>query len=376
MKNELKRLLLSTLIIIILFPVMLWAVQYAFHTDIVSKGLGDASKFISNLTPKLIIIALLFVVFRVFIFVALDFFGRHYQILNSSNTKFSGAQIVVRFGLWAAFFLMAVSILFGNITVFATSIGLAGVGLTFAMQKPLLNFVGWLNIMLRNIYTAGDRVQIGQIRGDVKEVNFMNTVLYGLMPHGDSRTGIVITVPNETVLTGDVENYTRISNLLLEEVRITITFESNYHKAQDILSEIAAEVSSTLRERLREEILKEREVIKDRLGVMGSKFIKTPKHPDDEHSRTDSQIQQLKLRDKRLERSMTDLADQYKPRMSVDIKESGIELACQYQIPYNRMSKSRSLIRLAFLEAIKNSKDIHLAYPHMQVVMAPPAKKR
>lgn len=62
----------------------------------------------------------------------------------------------------------------GGLTV---ALGVAGAGIAFALQEVIASFAGWLAIMFGGFYKAGDRVQLGGIKGDVMDIGVLRTTL-------------------------------------------------------------------------------------------------------------------------------------------------------------------------------------------------------
>lgn len=62
----------------------------------------------------------------------------------------------------------------GSLTVF---FGIAGAGITFALQEVIVSFAGWLAILFSDIYKSGDRVLVGGIKGDVIDVGILRTTI-------------------------------------------------------------------------------------------------------------------------------------------------------------------------------------------------------
>ena len=143
--------------------------------------------------------------------------------------------------VWGFVGLFLISIVFKDLGAILTSIGLIGFGITFALQKPLLNFVGWLTIVITKPFNIGDRIEVTGIRGDVLGVHTMYTTIQGLKPNSsgvgstNEKTESIITIPNEVILSNSVINYSRRGNVFVDEVTFGITYESNYKKAVDIL---------------------------------------------------------------------------------------------------------------------------------------------
>jgi len=64
---------------------------------------------------------------------------------------------------------------FGSISTF---LGLLSAGLAIALQDPIVNLAGWLFLIWRRPFNVGDRIQIGEHRGDVIDVRiFQFTVM-------------------------------------------------------------------------------------------------------------------------------------------------------------------------------------------------------
>ncbi|MBV8828937.1 MAG: mechanosensitive ion channel [Acidobacteriaceae bacterium] len=81
-----------------------------------------------------------------------------------------------------------VSIWFDNPGTLTTAAGLVTAGLAFALQRVVTAFAGYLVILRGNTFSVGDRITMGGIRGDVIEVNFLQTVIMdiGQPAQGDS----------------------------------------------------------------------------------------------------------------------------------------------------------------------------------------------
>src|SRR3989344_1739369 len=150
---------------------------------------------------------------------------------------------VYKYFMWFFVIFITLSALFKQIGSLITSIGLIGFGITLALQKPILNFVGWLNIIFGKTYKIGDIVQINNINGQVYDVTVMQTYLSELNIDGD-HTGKSVSVPNEFVLTSAITNYTKGSSYMRDEINIYLTYKSNLRKAVKIVEKITKEVSN------------------------------------------------------------------------------------------------------------------------------------
>ncbi|AUV82015.1 mechanosensitive ion channel protein MscS [Salinigranum rubrum] len=122
------------------------------------------------------------------------------------------------------------------------SLGVVGFAITFALQQPLLSLLGWVYIMLKRPYAVGDRVKIGDSKGDVIEVDFLVTTLWevnGDLVSTHQPSGRVVTVPNSVVLSSQVVNYTTLVDHVWNELSIQVAFETDLRFARQTMIDVA-----------------------------------------------------------------------------------------------------------------------------------------
>jgi len=124
---------------------------------------------------------------------------------------------------------------------FSTFLGLLSAGLAIALKDPVTDFAGWIFLLWRKPFDLGDRIQVGDVKGDVIDIRiFKFTVLeIGNWVHADQSTGRVVHVPNHKVFADSLANYTSDFEFIWNEIAVLITFESDWKAAKKILQEIA-----------------------------------------------------------------------------------------------------------------------------------------
>ncbi len=122
----------------------------------------------------------------------------------------------------------------------STYLGLLSAGLAIALQDPLVNLAGWVFILWRRPFSVGDRIQIGESRGDVIDQRiFMFTLMeIGNWVDADQSTGRVIHIPNGKVFREVLANYSKGFQYIWNEIAVLLTFESDWEKAKKILLKI------------------------------------------------------------------------------------------------------------------------------------------
>jgi len=138
----------------------------------------------------------------------------------------------------------------------ATFLGLFTAGLAIALQDPITNFFGWMFIIWRHPFDVGDRIQIGEDTGDVIDVRYFQFTVMEIRNwvHADQSTGRVLHIPNRKVFNESLANFSKGFAYIWNEIPVMITFESNWHKAKDLLRTIAEKHSAHLSEDARERV--------------------------------------------------------------------------------------------------------------------------
>ena len=139
-----------------------------------------------------------------------------------------------------------------------TYFGILSAGLAIALKELVANFVGWAFILWRRPFEVGDRVQIGDLAGDVIDLRIFQFTLLeiGNWVDADQSTGRVVHVNNGRIFSDNLANFSKGFQYIWNEVPVLVTFESDWRKAKQILHDIAArhgaEMSHAAEERLRQ----------------------------------------------------------------------------------------------------------------------------
>ena len=155
--------------------------------------------------------------------------------------------------------LMVGRIWFSSFESLATIVGLASAGFAIALKDPITDLAGWLFLAWRKPFSLGDRIEISTHRGDVVDMRALQFSLMevGNRVGGDARTGRVIHVPNGMIFAHPIANTTDgwFSDVFLE-IKVIITFESDWEVARDILLTISREHGGARAEAMRSEVSK------------------------------------------------------------------------------------------------------------------------
>lgn len=135
-----------------------------------------------------------------------------------------------------------------GLTSLATFLGLVSAGLAIALSDLVIGLAGWVFILTRRPFEVGDRIEIGEYRGDVIDQRpfAFSLIEIGNWVDADQSTGRIIHVPNGRVLREPLANYTQGFDYIWHELPVLVTFESDWEKAKAILTEAVNKNAETL----------------------------------------------------------------------------------------------------------------------------------
>lgn len=150
---------------------------------------------------------------------------------------------IVRFLALVFSLIVAASFLFQNLYAAAVSFGLISLVLGFALQAPISSFIAWIYLIIRRSYLVGDRIQIKGFRGDVVEINYLDTSILecsGDYLGNDRRSGRTIRFPNSLILREEIINYSGPQvPFIWNETAIQVAYSSDLQFVEDCLLEAA-----------------------------------------------------------------------------------------------------------------------------------------
>lgn len=234
---------------------------------------------------------------------------------------------------WAAYgvvFLLLGQIWLESVRNVGTFLGLLTAGLAIALKDLITNMAGWAFILTRHPFAVGDRIQIGEHKGDVVDIRLFQFTLLevGNWVHADQSTGRIIHVPNADVFSEPVANYTDEFPYVWHEMPVLVTFESDWRCARELLQsaldaiarEIALEAATALRRGSR-------------------KFLISYRH--------------------------------FSPRVYVSVEDSGVCLTLRFLAPVRQRRGLNERIWEAILDAFAEEEAIDLAYPTRRMFVNP-----
>jgi small-conductance mechanosensitive channel len=133
--------------------------------------------------------------------------------------------------------LLTAGIWLENLGSLSVTLGILAAGLAFAMQEVIGSIAGWASILAGRPFTIGDRIEAGEIRGDVVDISVLRTTLMeiGNWLGGDHNTGRIVTVSNAFIFKEQLFNYSQHLHYVWDEIAVPVTYESDWQRARQIM---------------------------------------------------------------------------------------------------------------------------------------------
>jgi len=235
---------------------------------------------------------------------------------------------VTTYTLFFISFLLLILIWSKDFMSLTTFLGLVSAGIAIALKDLLTSIAAWLFIISRKPFMVGDRIQIGDLSGDVIDLRiFQFTIMeIGNWVDHDQSTGRIIHVPNHKVMTESLANYSAGFEHIWNEINVVITFESDWQLAKSMLTDIIME------------------------------------HADHHTLQVDEKL-------KKASRKYMIYYKKLTPIVYMDVVDHGVQLTVRYLCKPKARRTTVDHIWTDILKTINKKDNIDLAYPTQRVVL-------
>ncbi len=154
---------------------------------------------------------------------------KRYQI--DTGTKQSIGTMIKYFLILAGVF----SILQTNgidLSAFGILAGALGVGIGFGLQNITNNFISGLIILFEQPIKVGDRIEVGDVSGDVIKISARSTMIV-------TNDNITIIVPNSQFIDSQVINWSHNERKIRFNFPVGVSYKEDPEKVRTILLEVA-----------------------------------------------------------------------------------------------------------------------------------------
>jgi small-conductance mechanosensitive channel len=119
-----------------------------------------------------------------------------------------------------------------NLTTLNVLAGAVGIGVGFGLQNIVNNFISGLIILFERPIKNGDRIEVGDVDGDVIEIGARSTTVL-------TNDKISIIVPNSKFIIDNVTNWSHTDPRVRFHMKIGVAYGSDVRQVEKLLLEVA-----------------------------------------------------------------------------------------------------------------------------------------
>ena len=268
---------------------------------------------LANYVPLIRTIIIVFVLF-IILNLIIAFIKKRLLLKVKSKKQKSNVEIfskIIRIILIIIIVFTAFSSYSGSWTGLGIGAGLFSAALGWALQRPITGIAAWIMIITKRPFEIGDRIMMGDTKGDVVDISLTHVYLteVGGTIASEEPSGRIIMIPNSILFEQKIINYTMKDEFILDEVITLVTYESNLDKAKEICYKAAL-------------------------------------------NNLDPELKERKEL----------------PFVRVFQQDSGIHVKIRYMVRTSKRIEILSNVHNEIINEISKAKDVNIAYPHMHLV--------
>jgi small-conductance mechanosensitive channel len=187
----------------------------------------------------------------IFVVIASDFWRRAIFRYIRDQRRRNQFLLLRRIGVTVVIALILIFALSTEIGSLATFAGFLTAGIAVALQNVILSVAAYFFLIGRYGIRVGDRIQIGEVTGDVVDIGLVRLHLVELdTTGGEARpTGRIVVFSNSVVFQPTSNFFKQLpgSNFAWRRISLTLATDVDYALAQQRISSAVAEVYATYR---------------------------------------------------------------------------------------------------------------------------------
>jgi small-conductance mechanosensitive channel len=126
-----------------------------------------------------------------------------------------------------------------DLSAFGVLAGAIGVGIGFGLQNITNNFISGLIILFEQPIKVGDRIEVGDVNGDVIKISARSTMVV-------TNDNITIVVPNSQFIDNQVINWSHSDRMVRFNFAVGVAYREDPEKVRRILLEVAKDNKGVL----------------------------------------------------------------------------------------------------------------------------------
>ena len=171
------------------------------------------------------------------------------KIIKKAMSKINGNKVqknniivftnMIKYIFYGVVILVIIFTLSGSFEMMGILAGLLSAALGWALQRPITGIAAWMVVLVKRQFSIGDRVMIGDIKGDVIDMTLTHIYLeeIGGTLSSEENSKRIIMIPNAFLFEQKIINYTLQDEYIIDEALFYITYDSDIDRLIKISKE-------------------------------------------------------------------------------------------------------------------------------------------
>lgn len=145
--------------------------------------------------------------------------------------------VSVRNASWLIIVLGLAAVWANALESFGTALLAVAVAFVIATKELIQGVLGNFVRATTNMYSIGDRIEVGAHRGDVVDLNLLSTTILEVGPGRTShlRTGRTVIIPNLKLLDTTVVNESSMNQYVVHSFTVPVSLKHDWKRAEEVL---------------------------------------------------------------------------------------------------------------------------------------------
>ncbi|MFA7419329.1 MAG: mechanosensitive ion channel domain-containing protein [Melioribacteraceae bacterium] len=158
-----------------------------------------------------------------------------YKVLSKSKIELGvrlAVGTIIRYGFLILGLVVVIQTVGINLSAITILAGALGVGIGFGLQNVTNNLVSGIIILFERPIKVGDRIQVGDVFGDVMSISMRATIVV-------TNDNISVIVPNSEFISSTVINWSYNDRNVRFSIPVGVAYKEDPDKVKQILLEVA-----------------------------------------------------------------------------------------------------------------------------------------
>ncbi len=176
-----------------------------------------------------------------------------YTVLSKSKIELGvrlAVGTIIRYGVLIFGLVIVIQTVGINLSTITILVGALGVGIGFGLQNVTNNLVSGVIILFERPIKAGDRIQVGEVFGDVTDISMRSTTVV-------TNDNISVIVPNSEFISSTVINWSHNDRNIRFSIPVGVAYKEDPENIKRILLEVADQEDGVLKNPVPAVLLKE-----------------------------------------------------------------------------------------------------------------------